>query len=314
MSVKLLHFPYEKDWLAQREKDVTSTEVAALFGLHPHKSRWRLWMEKAGRLESDFEASDYTEWGRELQLPVAMKICRDNGWTGKDLTGFYYHDEELRGGASMDVLALCEERGRGILEVKIAEAFSKENGWTDTMTPLDKEFQIQDQMHLAAKAGEPFDWGVIGTLGKRQSTRLYFRTYDAKLGQRIDDELGSFWRSIQEDRPPEPDYAVDAADLYSLAPAVREGEGCNLSGDEKAVALMTQWDIIDKELKPLREKIKPLEKQKKKIEAEVHAIMGDREKATIAGFTVRAPDEVREERFVSASESRRFYVSKTKRR
>src|SRR5690606_14943811 len=100
-------------------------------------------------------------------------------------------------------------RGKGNLEVKVAEFFSEDAGWTKDNVPINYEFQMQMQMHEAEKSGDAFDFSVLGALGRRQSTRLYFREYDKELGDIIDNEILEFWESVRELKPPPPDYAVD---------------------------------------------------------------------------------------------------------
>jgi predicted phage-related endonuclease len=105
----LLKFETEQEWLEARKQDVTSTEVAALFGLNPHKSRLRLWHEKRGDVESDFEDNPFTKWGRRLQNAVAEGIAEDEGWDEvEDLRLYYARDPDLGLGSSFDFKVIAE--------------------------------------------------------------------------------------------------------------------------------------------------------------------------------------------------------------
>ena len=46
MSIETIQIQDRDQWLAERVKDVTSTEVSALYGLNPYKSEFELFHEK----------------------------------------------------------------------------------------------------------------------------------------------------------------------------------------------------------------------------------------------------------------------------
>lgn len=308
----LLYFDNEKDWLEARKGDVTSTEVASLFGLNPYKSRLKLWQIKAGVIPDDFEESNFSLWGKRLQVPVGMGICEDEAWEGFDLEGYYFKDVERKSGSSLDMKVICRDRGKGHLEIKVAEQFRAEDGWGENSAPIWYEFQMQDQMHEAVKSGEPFDFSCLGTLGRRQSTKLLFREYDAKLGELIDEEIAKFWQSIKEDIPPDPDYTVDGDLLAMLAIPVRMGETRNMSLDNRAVELVHQYKENELLLKALREQIKPLVAKKEATKAELHDKMGNAETAIIGDYQVSGKMQFNDEKFVPAYEFRRLDVKKRK--
>lgn len=309
----LLKFTTEAEWLEARKQDVTSTDMAALFGLHPYKSRLRLWLEKAGEIEPDVdEDNPFLVWGRRLQIPVAMGICEDEGWRGSDLTGYYYRDPERRMGASLDVLAECPARGRINLEVKIAESFSEDLGWLPDSAPIQYEFQMQAQMHEAAKNGTPFDCSCLGAFGRRQSVRMYFRTYDADLGALMDAEVDGFWKSIRNGVQPKPDYRVDGPLLERIAKPVRAGEMKNLSTNNRAVALASDYAFWSANLKDRRKETDDISKRLDAIKAELHDIAGDAETVIIGDFQVGMKKQTVEDSWRPAYDFRRFDFKKLK--
>lgn len=302
----LLKFANETEWLAQKEQDVTSTEVAALFGLNPYKSRRRLYHEKRGEVASDFEENPFTKWGRRLQIPVAMGICEDNGWHGFDLTHYYARNAALRLGASFDVKAVYDLNQARVLEVKIAEAFREEDGWLKDSAPLQYEFQMQCQLHLAMPEDREIKSGVIGTLGKRQSTRLYFREYDDGVGALINEETEKFWKEVEEGNAPDPDYALDADLLDKLRGPIRNGDVVNLSSNARALELSARYAAGSHTLKAAKEILKPAEKELREIKAELHEMIGRNETAVIGEFQIGARRQVREENVNYETSFRRF--------
>ena len=46
MATEVIAFRSEQEWLDLRKKDITSTDVAALFNLSPYKTEFELYHEK----------------------------------------------------------------------------------------------------------------------------------------------------------------------------------------------------------------------------------------------------------------------------
>ena len=305
----LQKFETEFEWLAARAPNVNSTELAAMFGLSQYKSRFTLWCEKAGLNAPDFEDTPFTEWGKVLQVPVGMKLCKDRGWQGFDLTGYYLSCTALRLGASMDLRAVSDE-GDGLLEIKVAERLSEEAGWTAAQAPVEYEFQIQGQMHSAIKDGQDIRWGGIGYLAQRQKSGVMHRLYDADLGKMIDIEVAEFWRSIVANEPPPPDYLADAALLEKLRGPLRDGDRIILTGNERAAQLLDSIRTLKELKKPLKSELKRIETEQKKAENEFLQLMGRNEIAYIGDYRVKAKIQKREDTVTYGSSFRRFDISK----
>lgn len=303
----LLKFDNEKEWLAARDPDITSTDIAPLFGLSPYKSRLKLWHIKRGTIEDDFEESNYTSWGKWLEVPVALKICNDNGWTAEHLKLTYSTFPELRLGSSYDVKINCLDRGDGHFEVKVAESFSEEQGWFPDKAPIGYEFQMQNQLHCLQKDKQGIKFNCLGTLGRRQTTRLYFREYDRELGSMIEDEVKSFWASIQADIPPPPDYCVDGEILEKLRKPLRSGDVINLTFDDRANELAKLYDIYRRDRWVVQANLQAFDDLMKPIKAELHDLIGRNERAIIGQYQVGAKVQTNEE---TGSSFRRFDFSK----
>lgn len=309
----LLKFETEQEWKAARAQDITSTEIAALFGMSDYKSRLRLWHEKAGNVESDFEDSPHTRWGRRLQVAIGAGIAEDEGWEAEDLTLFYLRCPKTRLGASMDMRVLDPARtAPGLLEVKRTNALTEDMGWFKDRAPLPYEFQIQGQVHLAIKDGQAIGWGAIGVLGGHSQTRVYPRAYDSGLAALVEEEAAKFWRSIELNEPPAPDYAVDSELIRKLQGPVDLGRTISLSGNNKAHDLIQKYldrkGIVEGYLCGMKEPMAETEK----IRAEIWDMMGTAEQAIIGDYVIKAREQHVEDKLVNGYSFRRFDISKRK--
>jgi predicted phage-related endonuclease len=308
----LLKFKTENEWLAARKDDITSTEVASLFGFSPYKSRFKLWQIKAGYIEDDFVESEYSKWGKRLQNVVGMGICEDKGWKGHDLNLYYARDPDLRLGSSFDLKALDPAKGWGLMEIKVAESFDEDNGWLADRAPLEYEFQIQNELHLASKYAREVEWGGIFALGRRQKVKEYHRVYDAKLGERIDIEVESFWKSIVDNKPPEPDYAVDGELLERIRGPLRADDTLILRKPDqnpRAFELADRMAVLKAQAKEIKAGLKPISDEMEAIKYELFDIMGKNPRAIIGKHQITARVSTREEHFNYETSSRRFSIT-----
>lgn len=310
----LFKFTTEKEWLEARKQDVTSTELAALMGMSEYKTRLKLWMIKAGKMEDDFEESAPSIWGSRLQNAVGVGIAEDNGWECFDLTGYYLRDEESRIGASMDMRVICSQRGPGLLEVKTTGYFQEENGWEKTRAPIDYEFQLQGQVNLAIQEGQEIGWGCIGALDGRKSTRLYHRIPDAALWALIKEEVAKFWHSIKIDEPPAPDYAADGELIRMMQGSVNVGQNISLTGSNRAHELIQSYHEIRNTLTLSDAANTTLKSDAEKIKNELHHMMGKAEVALIGDYRISAGETFIEERLQQGYSYRRFDVKKLNRK
>lgn len=310
----LFKFTTEKEWLEARKQDVTSTELAALLGMSEYKTRLKLWMIKAGKMEDDFEESPPSIWGNRLQNAVGQGIAEDNGWECFDLTGYYLRDEESRIGASMDMRVICPQRGPGLLEVKTTGYFQEENGWEKTRAPIDYEFQLQGQINIAIQEGQEIGWGCIGALDGRKSTRQYHRVPDAPLWALIKEEVAKFWHSIKIDEPPAPDYAADGELIRMMQGSVNVGQNISLTGSNRAHTLLEQYDIHMKSAHAAGIDLKVHARCMEEIKNELHHMMGKAEVALIGDYRIAARETFIEERLQQGYSYRRFDVKKLNRK
>lgn len=281
MTVEILKFKTESEWLAARKQDITSTEMSALLGLNKFKSRFTLWHEKATGITEEFVENDRMKWGKRMQNVIAHGICQDQDWQGEDLGLFYIRDTELKMSCSLDVKVSCPVRGNGFLEVKNVGVDAFAAGWTDDEAPAYYEIQLMQQLHLARKAGLDIQFGCLGALVGGNDAKLYFREYDPEIGASFEAEARAFWASVAAGEEPKPDYSIDGKLLAKVRGAVKEKNTVDLTTHNRVYELVESYDEgsdLEKQGKAMKDAAK----------AELMDIMGDADKAVFNGGSISA--------------------------
>src|SRR5262245_1850578 len=111
MAREVVPYVNEQAWLAERLRDVTSTEVAALFDASPWITCFELYHAKRERVVEARADNDRMRWGRRLQDPIAHGVAEDQGLDVRRMNE-YIRNPEARLGASFD-FEITGARGRG---------------------------------------------------------------------------------------------------------------------------------------------------------------------------------------------------------
>lgn len=263
----------EKHWLELRKQDVTSTEVAALFGISPYMTAFELWHRKHDNLEVEFKASERVQWGSRLQNAIAAGIAEDQGWVIRPMTE-YMRDPELRMGASFDFSIESHTvpdwpvDEKGILEVKNVDSLVFKEGWIvdgdNVEAPPHIEIQIQQQLMLSGRSK-----AFIGALIGGNRVVLIKREPDQQVIEGIRQRIKEFWDSVAKRREPRPDFSRDAdfiAKLYSFAEP-----GTVFNANEQVTKLAHTY-------KQAAAAAKAAEDKKDAAKAEILTLIGDAEK------------------------------------
>lgn len=272
----------EADWLRMRKFDLTSTDVADLFGIG-RTSAFELWHRKKSQSDSDFVGNERTEWGLHLQDGIASKFAKDNNWSVRRMNE-YIRIPELRLGSSFDfeITDRNEERSEnGILEVKNVDSLVYKNDWLIgedgeiEATPA-IELQLQHQLMVSG-----YSHGYIGVCVGGNKGILLPRDYSINIQKAIIAKSKIFWKSIDDNLPPDPDFTKDAEFIVSLYQSAEPGTVVDLTGDE---------DVEDalKAYKAAGDAIKEHEQDRAAIKARLLMKIGEAEKVVFSGGTVSA--------------------------
>lgn len=266
----------QQDWLRLRTFDITSTDVAALFGISPYTTKFELWHRKQRGDIVEFTENKRMKWGTALQDTIAAQIAKDKGWTIRRMTE-YIRDEDLRAGASFD-FAIGED---GLLEIKNVDNLIYRDNWIEDdngniQAPPHIEIQVQHQLLVSGR-----EYAHIGALVGGNDEKLIYRKRDEVVIAAIRQAVSDFWVSIAAHNAPEPNFVEDAAFISKLYGYAEPNKVMDVRGDGTFEEKMMLH-------KKLGEDAKAIGEQRDAIKAELLTIIGDAEKVTGDSFTISA--------------------------
>jgi putative phage-type endonuclease len=266
-------------WLNLRKQDVTSTEVAALFGSSPYKTAFGLWQSKrSGYVEEPFKETARMKWGTRLQDAIALGVAEDQGWNVRR-RGVYSRIPELRLGASFDFEILTHPDGPGVLEIKNVDYLQFRDTWSDDdgilEAPPHIELQLQTQLLASGRS-----WGAIVALVAGNEPRIAVRKASPEVASEIEAAVAAFWDSQRAGVSPDPDWLADSKHLRQLYSQSTPGKVLQ-STDEHLDELVAQY-------KHLSSEINGLEDLKEATRSQILASIGDAEKVIGNGWSISA--------------------------
>lgn len=267
-------------WHALRAPDLTSTEIAALFDLSPYATAFELWHRKR---EGEADAIEETErmfWGKALQDAIGFAVASRQGWRACRRMSEYIRLPDLRLGSSFDFCVLNAAGDPGVLEVKNVDALRFRDGWIvdgDTLeAPEHIELQHQHQLLVSG-----FTWGAIAALVGGNRVIVFERKPIEAVHNAILIRSRDFWRSIDANEAPAPDFHRDAEALRAMYDYAEPGKVANMRGDERVAEICQRYSEASRIAKNAEE-------DRKAAAAELLTVIGDAEKVFADGFTISA--------------------------
>lgn len=240
MATEVIITQNEQHWLELRTKDLTSTDVSALFGLSPYKTAFELFHEKKDGQVVSIKPNERMKWGNRFESAIAHGVAEDNNWTVQPLK-VYMRDPEARLGSSFDFEITSLLHGKCILEIKNVDSLQYFKKWRDDgagaiEAPEHIELQIQHQMLVSG-----YQHCALVAMVGGNSPKVVFRKFDPEIGKAITAKAAKFWASIEANEPPSADYSRDAdliAQIYSQA---NEGEIYDANIDADVASLVESY-------------------------------------------------------------------------
>lgn len=192
-----------EEWLEQRKRFITASDVAALLGKSPYKSREELELEKSGVTEG-FAGNEHTDLALALEPWVIEQANKRFGWDIKGNSDLYVDEVYSRLAATPD--GLLELNGtKFVVQVKVTRSYAQEDckqynkfGKPSKQAFLHgppEHYEIQVNAEMACTGA---DKGILLVL---HLTPLKLRTYPIERNEtiiktmRIATEM--FWRKLE---------------------------------------------------------------------------------------------------------------------
>lgn len=266
----------EMQWLDLRTKDLTSTEVAALFGASPYFTAFELWHRKKGSISVGFQENDRVVWGKRLEEAIAEGVAEDQGWSVRRKVE-YMRIPSLRLGASFDF----DIEGGGLLEIKNVDSLAFRDGWIvdeakNVEAPPHIEIQVQHQLMVSAA---PFAY--IAALVGGNRVVLIRREPDPSIFEAIKLKAATFWNSIDMNEAPKPDFSTDLDTISRLYGYSTPDKVMDASESQELFDLASIYRVSG-------EQEKLAKSRKDAAKAEILTLIKDAEKVLGNGFSISA--------------------------
>jgi predicted phage-related endonuclease len=263
-----------------RASVVGASEVAALFDASPYLTRFELYHRKAGNIAvPDFNAiaddgtpdNERIYWGVKLEAAVLEAAVERYGYTIEGRDQRLTNNKGL--GGHPDAIAICPQRGRGVLEIKTADWLIRK-GWGDE-PPLHYLLQSQTYQGLAG-----VQWGdVLVLVGGNKLERFQY-DFRRKVYAEIEKRVDEFWRTVEAGTPPKPDYARDLDPIKELY-GEQGDETIDLQGDNRAAIAAAEYLAAGEE-------VREATKRKEAAAAELFDKLRDASVGFASGFMIRS--------------------------
>lgn len=288
-----LNFSSEAEWLAMRQKDLTSTECAALFGCSPYSTVYELFHVKTGQLTIPFDVNERMIWGNRLESAIAHGIADDFGLLIAPMKT-YARITDLRMGSSFDfkIVGLAEgftgdetyrdlfrENGPGIMEVKNVDGLQFKRAWIADgaimEAPPHIELQVQHQQEVA-----DMEWTLVAPLVGGNTPMPFARIRDRQIGAAIREKCAEFWAMVDSGKAPAPDFTVDGKTIAALL-ANDNGETVDMKDNNRLTELVEIYKTAGAESTAA-------EMRKEETKAEILTIIGTNAKVLLNGCYINA--------------------------
>ncbi len=274
-----IHTPAnEREWLDLRAMDVTSTQVAALFGLSPYLTEFELYHRVMNKeLVDEFVGNKFTKWGNRLEPVIAAGIAEDQNWKIRPMKE-YINMPDHRLGASFDFL--ITEPEEAILEIKNVFGMIFQDQWIteDGAIEAPPHIEIQNQVQLLVSGKKKL---YTGALVSGNQIKLLKREKDEELAAQIIEAVEKFWWRIKKKVEPKINFIQDSEFISKLYGYAEPNKLMDARDNTALLYLAERYRVA-------AAKGKAATAQKKALKSQILIEIGDHEKCIGDGYSISA--------------------------
>jgi putative phage-type endonuclease len=238
------------EWLAWRKRDVTASDIGALFGLSPWKGRTllQLWAEKTGRAQPQIDTPALRR-GRWLEPAVLTALAEAYPYARIERCSFYVRDPLFRLGATPD--ALLDGR---LVELKTVARPIFE-GWGEE-PPL--AYKLQATVGAMLTGGYPAMVACLVLDTYSADLQVFHVEQSEEAEERIREGVVKFWTDVEAGVMPPADYGEDGELLAQLFKPRAEAEPVDLTGDNLLPGLLIERESLKAEIKARKDRVEAI--------------------------------------------------------
>ena len=241
-------------WLEERRRGIGGSDIAAIMGLSPWKTAFRVYQEKR-REVADWQGNESTDWGQRLEPMIRQWYSDTTGRPVRVPDKILVHEKHPFMFASLDGFT----DDKRIVEIKTARSG---HGWGEAGTDeIPDYYALQVQHYMIVTGFEVSDIPVSISGGPPE---MYEVPADRELQELIIEAAAAFWKQVEAGIPPEPTCYADAVARFGKSKA----EGIIIASEG------TAGDII--KLKDVRSIQKDLEAQEEELKSRIILALGER--------------------------------------
>lgn len=190
-----------EEQLEARKSGIGGSDVAAILGLSPWKSKHELYLEKRGEIEAeDISEKEIIIFGNLLEDVVASEYSRRNDVKVQRRNDMIKHPKYPWMLANIDRKVVGRKKG---LECKTADKFTRGKWGEDGSDDIPDDYRCQSE-HYMIVTGLP-EWDLAVLIGGNEF-RQYHLQQDKELSELLIEQEAMFWDAVQKGVPPLMDY------------------------------------------------------------------------------------------------------------
>jgi putative phage-type endonuclease len=289
-----------------RKGKIGSSDIAAICGIDPYRTRMDVWAEMTGRLPKR-EDNDTLWLGRQLEKTVADLFTRRTGTPLENPDTLYQSNLVDWAVISPDrVFEHTRSLQVSIVECKAPRVYQKSK-WGPDKAPDSAHLQLMWQMgHLGVEHG--YCVGLLG--GNTEDFYMPYFRYDEVCFAQAMTMAEDFMRLVQTDTPPA--ATSDDKELLDLLFSKPNETMIELADEPEIAFLFGSWEgskILEADLGL---KLKNAERERRQVEAKLSLLLANNKAGRWRDYTILRQNWKRSGFTVEPKEGVRFVVKRQK--
>jgi len=263
-------------WLLTRGRDVTASQIGALFDCHEYCSRLELYHQKRRTARPTGGTGETSAMRRgRLFEQVAVDMIREDhpDWTihYNAASHTYYRDPRYRIGGTPDLIVEAPGRGQGVIQIKTVGAVTFREKWTDEDGEIEPPLWIflQAELERYLTGG---DFAMVAPLVVDEWFDARLPLIDVPDTPGLIDAMKArsveFWDQVDQGIEPPADYDRDGPLMDRIFPDADPEHEVDATSDERVERLLRERGNAQK---VRRLAVKEIER----IDAEIKHLMGE---------------------------------------